>query len=1099
MRKCNMRWFSPQRMKKHLAFALAVSLIAMVPVSAFAQVLKISMTKTNVSIESVLRELEKQSEYTFFYNDNQVKLNKKVSINVSDAPIETVLNEVFKNSGYTYKIVDNQIVVSATKEATKDVQTTQQQKQRKVSGVVKDAMGEAIIGASVVEKGAPSNGTITDINGQFSLTVGGNELQITYIGYMPETVSLKPGVTSYNVTMKEDTKTLDEVVVVGYGVQKKQSVVGAISSATSEDLKQMGSPNLSTALAGKVAGVTFTVPSGRPGSDDAEIYVRGVATMSGDSAPLVLVDGVERDYSQVDPEDVAQLSVLKDASATAVYGVRGANGVIVITTKSGRSGRTNINYRNQFGFSFLVDYIDMMNSEQNLQYQLQCVMSEPNSNFYPMMQYLKREMDGTASEADLARLAKARATDTDWMDLMTQTGFLQEHSVSVSGGSDKTRFFISGSYLPQQGILKKSSLDRYSTRFNIDHKATKWLDLGLKATVGYSKTNFADPEAGAGRQNWGNPWFTTLLAYPYESPDDWYNVDNPTLITKYYDRETGRLKTVASVYAKASITDWLSVKTNFGLDFMYNRNVSTLHRDHPNAQQNHGYYGQTSSELFRYTWTNTINVNKDFANGHSLNAVAGMEMFQGKWYTSNFTGYDLNSDMMQSPAGIGDKSGSSLFPPSIGGGRTMSNLMSFFAQASYSIANKYNFSASLRHDTSSKFYEDNASATFWSVGASWLISSESWFDNAKWLNQLKLRASYGTTGNQDGVSDFGTFDGYYNSSYNGESGYSHGQLGNSELRWETSAQTNVGLDVSVLGSRVNVTFDFYNIKTKDLYMSKNISMTSGFSSILANAGSIVNRGVELGVNTTPVKTQNFQWDLGFNYTYNKSEITDLGTWSNKEGRYKNGNTLYELGRPLGTWIMPYYAGVSPANGMPVFYDNYGQLTTDINQAYMADHLGTYEVPVFGGITTRLRYKGVQLDAQFTYAYHYTVMNCQRWYMDNHKFNGNKPVRMLRMWMKEGDVTDVPAFRDGIQPSPMASQFLEDASYLRLKTLRLSWTLPDRWMRKTRFIRNLTLYAQGENLVTWTGYTGADPEVNGAQDVMSYPKPRTITFGVDMNF
>uniref|UniRef100_UPI003AAC3803 TonB-dependent receptor domain-containing protein n=1 Tax=Alistipes sp. TaxID=1872444 RepID=UPI003AAC3803 len=277
------------------------------------------------------------------------------------------------------------------------------------------------------------------------------------------------------------------------------------------------------------------------------------------------------------------------------------------------------------------------------------------------------------------------------------------------------------------------------------------------------------------------------------------------------DRETGRLKTVASVYAKASITDWLSVKTNFGLDFMYNRNVSTLHRDHPNAQQNHGYYGQTSSELFRYTWTNTINVNKDFANGHSLNAVAGMEMFQGKWYTSNFTGYDLNSDMMQSPAGIGDKSGSSLFPPSIGGGRTMSNLMSFFAQASYSIANKYNFSASLRHDTSSKFYEDNASATFWSVGASWLISSESWFDNAKWLNQLKLRASYGTTGNQDGVSDFGTFDGYYNSSYNGESGYSHGQLGNSELRWETSAQTNVGLDVSVLDSRVNVTFDFYNI------------------------------------------------------------------------------------------------------------------------------------------------------------------------------------------------------------------------------------------------------------------------------------------------
>lgn len=979
--------------------------------------------------------------------------------------------------------------------------SAQEQKTTAARTVIVVDQAGPVIGASVVIKGTVS-GASTDVNGVTTIACPDDAvLSVSYVGYSTQEVAVASR-TTIEVRLEEDAQRLDEVVVVGYNTVRRAQTTGALSQVKGEKLEFQSSPTLENRLQGQTPGVMISSGSGQPGSNDLSIRIRGTGSINGSNTPLYIMDGVmvqSADFAALNSNDIADIQVLKDASATAIYGSRGANGVIVITTKSGRSGRTNINYRNQFGFSFLVDYIDMMNSEQNLQYQLQCVMSEPNSNFYPMMQYLKREMDGTASEADLARLAKARATDTDWMDLMTQTGFLQEHSVSVSGGSDKTRFFISGSYLTQQGILKKSSLDRYSTRFNIDHKATKWLDLGLKATVGYSKTNFADPEAGAGRQNWGNPWFTTLLAYPYESPDDWYNVDNPTLITKYYDRETGRLKTVASVYAKASITDWLSVKTNFGLDFMYNRNVSTLHRDHPNAQQNHGYYGQTSSELFRYTWTNTINVNKDFANGHSLNAVAGMEMFQGKWYTSNFTGYDLNSDMMQSPAGIGDKSGSSLFPPSIGGGRTMSNLMSFFAQASYSIANKYNFSASLRHDTSSKFYEDNASATFWSVGASWLISSESWFDNAKWLNQLKLRASYGTTGNQDGVSDFGTFDGYYNSSYNGESGYSHGQLGNSELRWETSAQTNVGLDVSVLDSRVNVTFDFYNIKTKDLYMSKNISMTSGFSSILANAGSIVNRGVELGVNTTPVKTQNFQWDLGFNYTYNKSEITDLGTWSNKEGRYKNGNTLYELGRPLGTWIMPYYAGVSPANGMPVFYDNYGQLTTDINQAYMADHLGTYEMPVFGGITTRLRYKGVQLDAQFTYAYHYTVMNCQRWYMDNHKFNGNKPVRMLRMWMKEGDVTDVPAFRDGIQPSPMASQFLEDASYLRLKTLRLSWTLPDRWMRKTPFIRNLTLYAQGENLVTWTGYTGADPEVNGAQDVMSYPKPRTITFGVDMNF
>lgn len=288
-----------------------------------------------------------------------------------------------------------------------------------------------------------------------------------------------------------------------------------------EKLEFQSSPTLENRLQGQTPGVMISSGSGQPGSNDLSIRIRGTGSINGSNTPLYIMDGVmvqSADFAALNSNDIADIQVLKDASATAIYGSRGANGVIVITTKSGRSGRTNINYRNQFGFSFLVDYIDMMNSEQNLQYQLQCVMSEPNSNFYPMMQYLKREMDGTASEADLARLAKARATDTDWMDLMTQTGFLQEHSVSVSGGSDKTRFFISGSYLTQQGILKKSSLDRYSTRFNIDHKATKWLDLGLKATVGYSKTNFADPEAGAGRQNWGNRGLLRCWPIPTSRP-----------------------------------------------------------------------------------------------------------------------------------------------------------------------------------------------------------------------------------------------------------------------------------------------------------------------------------------------------------------------------------------------------------------------------------------------------------------------------------------------------------------------------------------------------------------------------------------------------
>lgn len=970
--------------------------------------------------------------------------------------------------------------------------------ERKVT--VTDELGP-VIGASVVVKGT-TVGSSTDLDGNAVISCEDDDvLVISFIGSATEEVV--PGTRKeISVVLQKDLQRLDEVVVVGYNTVRRAQTTGALTSVEGDKLEFQSSATLESRLQGQTAGVMVSVGSGQPGSEDLSVRIRGTGSINGSNTPLYIMDGVmvePADFAALNTNDIEDIQILKDASATAVYGSRGANGVIVIQTKGGKSGRTTVNYRNQFGFSFMADYIDMMNGEENLQYQLQCVQSEPNSSFFPMMQILRREQDGTATAADLEKLAQARATDTDWLDEMTQTGFLQEHSISVSGGNDRTRFYVSGSYLTQKGILKKSKLDRYSVRFNIDHKITDWLDFGLKATAGYSNTTFSDPEAGAGRNNWSNPWFTALLAYPYESPDNWYNVDNPTMITKYYDRVSGQLKTIASAYARANITKWLYFKTNFGVDFMYDRNTNTLHRDHPNAQQNHGYYSHSSSELFRYTWTNTLNVNKDFDNGHSLNAVAGMEMFKGRYFSANYTGYDLNSDMMDSPAGIGDKTGASAYPPSIGGGRTMSDLLSFFAQASYSINNRYNISASLRNDTSSKFYKENASATFWSVGASWLMSSENWLNDVQWLSLLKLRASYGTTGNQDGVSDFGTFDGYTGSSYNGESGYTHSQLGNSQLRWETSAQANVGVDFSVLDSRINLTVDLYHITTRDLYMSKNISLTTGFGSILTNAGSIVNKGIEIAVNTTPVKTKDFTWNLGFNWTYNKNAITDLGTWANDENRYINGNTLYEVGRPLGTWIMPYYAGVSPDNGMVMFYDEYGQLTTNENDAYWGYHFGSYDPPFFGGINTDFHYKGISLSALFTYAYDYTVMNAGRWYTDNHFFNGNKPVYMLDMWMEPGDVTDVPAFREGTQPSPMASQFLEDASYIRLKNVRLSWTLPESWMKKTRFIRNLSVYLQGENLYTWTKYRGADPEVNGSTDYMAYPKPRTLTFGIDVNF
>lgn len=471
-----MRWFSPQRMKKHLAFALAVSLIAMVPVSAFAQVLKISMTKTNVSIESVLRELEKQSEYTFFYNDNQVKLNKKVSINVSDAPIETVLNEVFKNSGYTYKIVDNQIVVSATKEATKDVQTTQQQKQRKVSGVVKDAMGEAIIGASVVEKGTTSNGTITNIEGEFTLNTAGKELQITYIGYVPQTIVLKPGVNNYNVIMKEDTKTLDEVVVVGYGTQKKVNLTGAVSSVGTEELKSRVNTDVLASVQGQVPGVTVIA---RP-DGSTSINFRGRGNL-GTSSPLYVIDGAIADanfFSSLDPNSIESISFLKDAASSAIYGSRAAYGVVLVKTKGGKEGDLKVTYDGYVGFKSALYTPDVLSSEWYARLSNEAALNDnPNAKLPYTDEEIAKFRDGT--DPDLY-------PNTNWYDLVLKdNATITKHTVSISGGN-KVKYYTSLGYLYNDKFTPGATTDRYNMTTNISADVKKW--LAFRANINYNQT-----------------------------------------------------------------------------------------------------------------------------------------------------------------------------------------------------------------------------------------------------------------------------------------------------------------------------------------------------------------------------------------------------------------------------------------------------------------------------------------------------------------------------------------------------------------------------------------------------------------------------------
>lgn len=447
----------------------------------------------------------------------------------------------------------------------------------------------------------------------------------------------------------------------------------------SEKISNQTSAALEDRLQGKVAGLMISTGSGQPGSSDVKVRIRGTGSINGSNTPLYILDGVmieAAQFASLNNDDIADIQVLKDASATAIYGSRGSNGVIVITSKRGKEGRTSVNYNLKLGTSIMRDLKNrMMTGAENILYQTYCAEQNPDSNQFPLMHLLSlesKEKQGTISASELAelnagrgRLESARATDTDYLDLMTQNGFTMEHNVSVNGGNEKTKFYVSGSFLKQDGILKESGMSRYSGRFNLDHKLSRVIDFGLSTSIGYSDSKFADPDydESGNRQSWMNPWFTTYLAYPYENPDEWFNGDNPTLLTKYLHRKKGLLRLVGSAYVNVNITDWLRFKTNFGMDYYGRKTTTTLDREHPKAVSNHGYMSQATSDMRRYTWTNTLNMMKTFNDIHSLSGVVGFELYDGVYSGFNQTGYDLDPFMSDSPAGIGDKTGSSDNPP----------------------------------------------------------------------------------------------------------------------------------------------------------------------------------------------------------------------------------------------------------------------------------------------------------------------------------------------------------------------------------------------------------------------------------------------------
>ena len=1103
MKKCNLRVFSLQTMKKRLAYLLAISLVCMIPVRALAQVVKVSMNKTNVSMQVVLQELEKKSGYTLFYNDNQVKLNKKVSVNAKDASMEEVLNQIFKNSGYAYKLVDNQIVVSVAAANTQSTSVTQQkQQQRKITGVVKDNFGEPVIGASVIEKGTASNGTITNLDGEYTLTVSGTELQISYIGFSPQTITLKPGVATYNVTLKEDTKALDEVVVVGYSTQRKESLTGSMQNLKADKLKDITTPSVENMLNGKAPGVYVSPGNGQPG-EVGTIIIRGKSTVNGSTDPLWVIDGVivGSNPGSLNPADVDNMTILKDAASTAIYGSQGANGVIVVTTKSAKADKMTISASVKLGITNLAkgnfevmdgaelyDYYKTFNNQEKIKFS-RWNEDLRNSNF-------------------------------SWWDLATQTGFAQDYNVSINGGNEKLKSFLSLGYYNEEGSVRGYDYERYNFRYKTDYKMADWLTI--KPSMSGSLKNIEDKQYSVSAMYSNMPWDSPFdedgaIIQKYK-PGSWVTPNRGNYLYDLQWNHSGSksYEFMGNFDFDVKFTDWLTFSSVNSYRWMGKmENSYTDPRSSSGEGTNGRLYEYQSNIVYRYT-NQMLRFNKMFGK-HSVNALAAYEFndYWGKAIKSYGTGFVPGFEVMDVVS----------IPESVGGSLNEWAVQSFLFNGNYAYDNKYLAQVSFRRDGASNFGDNAKYGNFFSVSAGWNINRESWF-NADWVNVLKLRASYGSVGNRP-TSLYPQYNMYGISVANGYDGVPGAllyQKGNQDLTWEKTFTTGVGIDVTIF-DRYRMTFDYYDKNTSNLLYAVPISGLTGITSIWRNVGKVKNQGFELTLGADIIKTRDWFWSLDANLGLNRNEVKEL--YGEKQqmivgdgtGIAGSANKLLKPGLDSDTWYIREWAGVNPENGAPMWYKTVtnadGTTSRETTSKYAeADEVtcGAYSPKFYGGFSTNLSWKKLSLDAVFGYSVGGKIYNYSRLEYDSDGAYTDRNQMKLKdgwsRWEKAGDIATHPvaSYNNTSNSNKVSSRFLEDGSYLKLRSLTVSydWNLPK------YYIQNLRVFVTGENLFTITDYSGVDPEIPAYVDnagvrkmtgvtTAVYPSTRKFMFGLNVTF
>ncbi|MCM1348000.1 MAG: SusC/RagA family TonB-linked outer membrane protein [Firmicutes bacterium] len=981
--------------------------------------------------------------------------------------------------------------------------------------VLTSAENEPVIGATVTPIGG-GHQTVTDIDGKFTLSVPASvkEVKVTFVGYSPVTAPLTNGMT---VKLDVSSTMLDAVVVTGYGSGKKLgSVVGSLGVVDNEVLENTPSSNFVDALQGQVPGLSIFSNSGEPNSVPSSIRIRGVNSLNASNTPLFILDGAPATsavFTTLAPSDIESVTVLKDASSTAIYGSRAANGVIVITTKKGKYGdNARVTVRASVGWSQRANNkIDIMNSEQYIHF---------------------RDLTGNPVSQEVRDLVSTYGINTDWRkELIKSAAPMMSMEGRVQGGSEKIRYYLSLGHYDQDGLIDVSSLRRETMRVNLDSKVNNWFQVGLSANFGYEKAHqnsAASPETGNGAYYSNNPFVQAYNLLPYDSPYYYSFNDKGDIVygdkaifyhysgdqdANYVNRNfingtRTNVTAMMTLYEQLTPVKGLTIRAQQAMNAFDFRSGNFRKPDDPfytpmgDLVDNSSVTTSNSQSFqrwYQFTYTNTAEYKFTLAEKNHFTLLAGQESIITRSHQFGVMTSGQPSKKMwlltQGTSVTMDDVSQSIY-------ETVMN--SYFFNLSYDFNNKYFLDASVRRDGSSKFAPKHRWSTFYAVGAMWDAKQENFLQDVNWLSDAKLHVNYGTTGNS-GIGNY-AYEGTVGSGglYAGQTSLALGTKENDHLSWETVHSFDVGVNLG-FWDRLRVNGDFYVKNTKDMLMSVPLSYTTGYASETENIGSMRNVGVDIEVNGDIYQDKDWYVGAGFNFGYNSLKITELFNGLDKFTLPGTGIT-YEVGKNPFNLHNVRYAGVDPRDGMQMWYTKDGNLTKKYNETDDEVDLGkSYIAPWNGGFNLQARWKGLSLRADFNWSLKKYIFNATYWYVNTASNavsrNTNGSVKLLNVWTKPGDVTDIPNLLDlygnpqEVQPD---TRFIENASFLRLKNLTLSYSLPKQWVKAIQF-SDVQFHFTGRNLFTITDFTGIDPEYEGNVVHFMYPNTRQYEIGVEVSF